>query len=54
MSIIVDIDVKCEECGDLLDYEQDEKSSYLRIIVTPCPRCLQRSYEDGNDRRRSP
>ena len=49
MSIEIEVDVICDECGNFLDAEVRNTSSCLRIRVTPCAECLKKAREEGAD-----
>ena len=54
VTVDLDIDIKCSECGESLKAEYVEHtSSYYRVTrelcVDPCPKCLEKAKEKGKE-----
>ena len=51
MSISVDIEIVCSNCGDPLKAERERsRSEDVKILVTPCECCLEGARVEGNDK----
>ena len=49
MSIEIEVDVICDECGNFLDAEVRNTSACPKIRVIPCSECLKKAREEGYD-----
>lgn len=48
--VLIDLDVRCSECGDTLAAEVAYSYQFkVRILVKPCSRCLEKANEEGFD-----